>query len=92
MGFVNWQTLIAEQWHFAYSTPRKTLGFQDSIYSEDFSEFNEVEAPNAPKQARITRSRLTGKKLADISVALFASPDKDQLPRRELFMEMETET
>uniref|UniRef100_A0A5B6ZXE1 F-box domain-containing protein n=1 Tax=Davidia involucrata TaxID=16924 RepID=A0A5B6ZXE1_DAVIN len=83
-------TLIAKQWHFAYSTPTKTSAFRNSIDLEDSSEFNEVEAPNAPMQLRRYRSRVSGKKLADISVALFAAPDEEQCPRKELFMEMET--
>ncbi|XP_022870113.1 F-box protein SKIP27-like [Olea europaea var. sylvestris] len=62
-------TLIAKRWHFAYSTPRKTVGFQNV---EDMREFNDIEAPNAPKQSRVPRSRLSSKKLAAISVALFA--------------------
>ncbi|KAA8519886.1 hypothetical protein F0562_014204 [Nyssa sinensis] len=84
-------TLIAKQWHFAYSTPTKTLAFGNSIALKDSREFNEVEAPNAPKQMGHYRSRVNGKKLADISVALFAAPDGEGWPRKELFMEMETE-
>lgn len=79
-------TLIAKQWHFAYNTPRKTRVFKTSIdYEEDPSENAEVEAPNAPRQLRAYKSRLTSKKLADLSVALFASPKKN------LFMEEEEE-
>ncbi|CAK9176790.1 unnamed protein product [Ilex paraguariensis] len=89
--FIKETALMAEKWHFTYSTPRKTLSCRDSIYLEDVSDFNEVEAPNAPKQSKVPRSRLDGKKLTDISVALFASPDGDRSPRRELFMGMETE-
>ncbi|KAI3466639.1 hypothetical protein Pfo_023302 [Paulownia fortunei] len=80
-------TLVAKQSHFAYSTPRKTLMFQNV---EDFGDFNEVEAPNAPKQSRVPRSRLSAKKLADISVTLFASDNEEDWPRRGLFLEMET--
>lgn len=76
-------TLIAKQWHFAYNTPRKTRVFKTSIDYEDPSENAEVEAPNAPRQLRAYKSRLTSKKLADISVALFASPKKN------LFMDEE---
>ncbi|KAL0353155.1 UNVERIFIED_CONTAM: F-box protein [Sesamum angustifolium] len=79
-------TLIAKQSHFAYSTPRKTVGFQNVEY---FGDFNEVEAPNAPKHSRVPRYRLTAKKLADISVALFASGDEDVWPRRDLYHETE---
>ncbi|KAG8365464.1 hypothetical protein BUALT_Bualt18G0107500 [Buddleja alternifolia] len=65
-------TLIAKQSHFAYSTPRKTLMFRNVC---DFGYFTEIEAPNAPKQSRIRRSRLSAKKMADISISLFASDD-----------------
>lgn len=78
-------TLIAKQWHFAYNTPRKTRVFKTSIDYEDPIENAEVEAPNAPRQMRAYKSRLTSQKLADISVALFASPKKN------LFMEEEEE-
>ncbi|CAI9772860.1 unnamed protein product [Fraxinus pennsylvanica] len=81
-------TLITKQWHFAFSTPRKSVGFQNV---EDLGEFNDVEAPNAPKQSRVPRSRLSAKKLADISVAMFASGSKDNWPRKDLLMAMETE-
>ncbi|KAL7243875.1 hypothetical protein ACSBR1_016148 [Camellia fascicularis] len=84
-------TLIAKQWHFAYSTPTKTLAFRNSIDLGDAGDIEEVEAPNAPKQFRNQRSRLSRKKLADISVALFASPEEDRWPRKDLFMEMEAE-
>ncbi|KAL7213185.1 hypothetical protein ACSBR2_015817 [Camellia fascicularis] len=84
-------TLIAKQWHFAYSTPTKTLAFRNSIDLGDAEDIEEVEAPNAPKQFRNQRSRLSRKKLADISVALFASPEEFRWPRKDLFMEMEAE-
>ncbi|KAK2977113.1 hypothetical protein RJ640_017637 [Escallonia rubra] len=84
-------TLIAKQWHFAYSTPTKCLAFRNSLDLADSSEFTEVEAPNAPKQLRVPRSRLSKKKLADISVALFASPGEEAWPRKALFTDMETE-
>ncbi|XP_022845694.1 F-box protein SKIP27-like [Olea europaea var. sylvestris] len=58
----------------AYSTPRKTIGFQNV---EDMREFNDVKDPNAPKQSRVPRCRLSSKKLAAISVALFASGSED---------------
>lgn len=73
-------TLIAKQSHFAYSTPRKTVGFKSM---EMFDELVEVEAPNAPKQCRAPRQRLSVKNLADISVALFSSG----WPRGDLFSE-----
>ncbi|KAH6790538.1 hypothetical protein C2S51_005544 [Perilla frutescens var. frutescens] len=62
-------TLIAKQSHFAYNTPRKTVGFEGVDCG---GELGEIEAPNAPKQSRVPRQRLSVKKLADISVALFA--------------------
>ncbi|KAL3627644.1 hypothetical protein CASFOL_029007 [Castilleja foliolosa] len=77
--------LIAKQYHFAYSTPKKTVGFQNFDY---FGDFNEIEAPNAPKQTRVPRHRLGAKKLADISVALFASGDEECWPKRDLCLEM----
>ncbi|KAI8525357.1 hypothetical protein RHMOL_Rhmol13G0224300 [Rhododendron molle] len=82
-------TVIAKQWHFAYSTPKKISAFRNPI---DLGDFEEAKTPNAPKQCRSHRNRLSGKKLADISVALFASPAEDPWPRRDLFMEMEAET
>ncbi|XP_059623495.1 F-box protein SKIP27-like [Cornus florida] len=84
-------TLIAKKWHFAYSTPTKSLAFRNSIDLEDSSEADEVEAPNAPKQLRCYRPRVSGKKLANISVALFASPGEEQWPRKELIMDMEAD-
>lgn len=81
-------TLIAKQWHFAYSTPSKFRVFGTPIYLEDASEYDDIEAPNAPKLSRHLRSRLNKKKLADISVALFSS-DEERWPRKALFMETE---
>ncbi|KZV55208.1 hypothetical protein F511_12795 [Dorcoceras hygrometricum] len=81
-------TLIAKQCHFAYSTPRKTVGFRNIETPDDF---NEVEAPNAPKQSRVPRFRLSKKKLEDISVVLFPSGDEEGFAQRELFMGMELE-
>lgn len=82
-------TLIAKQWHFAYSTPKKTLGFSNAIDLENLDEFNEIE--QAPRQVRIPRARLSGKKLADISVALFTSAGEENWPRRELFAAADAE-
>ncbi|KAF5728640.1 F-box protein [Tripterygium wilfordii] len=76
-------TLIARQLHFEYSTPRKIRAFRNSIDLEEeekVSELEDLEAPNAPNQSRRCRSQISDKSLADISVALFASP------RMELFM------
>ncbi|KAK4271428.1 hypothetical protein QN277_020128 [Acacia crassicarpa] len=63
--------LIAKQWHFEYSTPKKkTFALQTAIALDDEKEIPEMEAPKAP--LRKFKSRLSGKKLSDISVALFA--------------------
>uniref|UniRef100_A0A7C8ZFU3 F-box domain-containing protein n=1 Tax=Opuntia streptacantha TaxID=393608 RepID=A0A7C8ZFU3_OPUST len=88
-------TLIAKQFHFAYSTPSKTRAFRNSIESlSNPSNFDmDFEAPNAPKQSRRrNRPQISGKKLEDISIALFADDDDDhsqRRPRRSLFMETE---
>ncbi|XP_019170912.1 PREDICTED: F-box protein SKIP27-like [Ipomoea nil] len=73
-------TLVAKKLHFEYSTPKKMVHFwKNDDDDDDFGEFNNdnngvvVAAPNAPKHLRVTRSRLISKKLAGISVALFAS-------------------
>ncbi|CAA2982427.1 F-box At1g61340-like [Olea europaea subsp. europaea] len=79
-------TLIAKHMHFAYSTPKKTVGFRNVDAS---SEFDEIIAPNAPRQSRIPHSRLDEKKLDDLSVALFASDNEDSWRRRDLLTEME---
>ncbi|KAG6594628.1 F-box protein, partial [Cucurbita argyrosperma subsp. sororia] len=63
-------TLIAKQWHFAYSTPSKVRAFRSAFEFDNSSDLDEIEAPNAPTTKRF-RS-LNRKKLADISVALFA--------------------
>ncbi|KAL3596334.1 hypothetical protein D5086_007971 [Populus alba] len=76
-------TVIAKESHFAYSTPRKSQGFRTPFDLENPSEFDGIEAPNAPKQRRSYKSRLNRKSIADVSVALFASPKKG------LFMETE---
>ncbi|KAL9383975.1 hypothetical protein Peur_024298 [Populus x canadensis] len=76
-------TLIAKEWHFAYSTPRKTQAFRTRIDFGNPSGLDEIEAPNAPKQRRSYKSQLNRKSIADVSVALFASPKKG------LFMETE---
>ncbi|KAG5234887.1 F-box protein [Salix suchowensis] len=76
-------TSIAKEWHFAYSTPRKTQAFRTPIDFGNPSELDEIEAPNAPKQRRSYKSQINRKRFADLSVALFASPKKG------LFMETE---
>ncbi|XP_073300982.1 F-box protein At1g61340-like [Primulina huaijiensis] len=82
-------TVIVKQTHFAYSTPMKTVGFQKV---DIFGNFDEGQASNAPKQLRARQSRLTEKKLAGISVALFFSDEEDGWSRKDSFVEMmETE-
>lgn len=70
--FIFWkfQTVIAKQWHFQYSTPKKkTFVSGTPINVEYGNDFDTIEAPNAP--LRKSKSRLNARKLADISVALF---------------------
>ncbi|KAI4296623.1 hypothetical protein L6164_036569 [Bauhinia variegata] len=63
-------TVNAKQYHFEYSTPKKkTFTFRSSIEMGEGDDFQEIEAPHAP--LRKAKSRLSGTKLADISVALF---------------------
>ncbi|KAL8249151.1 hypothetical protein R6Q59_006019 [Mikania micrantha] len=62
--------MIAKKQHFAYSTPKKVPAFRCLL--DQSLDGDEVEAPNAPRQSRVARSRLNGKKLASLSVALFA--------------------
>lgn len=81
------QTLIAKQWHFAYSTPRKVRAFRTKI---DFSDSNEddledIEAPNAPRQQKLHRPLPSRKKLEEISVNLLDSLEEGM--RKGLFME-----
>ncbi|CAI9292685.1 unnamed protein product [Lactuca saligna] len=72
--------LIAKKLHFEYSTPKKIPAFRCSLNLEEFPsrDFDEIEAPNAPKQSRVSRSRLTKKNLAAITVSLFASYPSDE--------------
>ncbi|KAJ0983695.1 hypothetical protein J5N97_011950 [Dioscorea zingiberensis] len=62
-------TLVAKDMHFAFSTPSKPVrnGSGGAGYDEG------SETPDAPKQHRVAKSRIDGKKLAGIAVALFAS-------------------
>ncbi|KAI7738441.1 hypothetical protein M8C21_015671 [Ambrosia artemisiifolia] len=69
--------MIAKKLHFAYSTPTKVPAFRCPIDPSEL-DGDEIEAPNAPKQSRVARSRLDKKKLAALSVALFAC-DEDEL-------------
>nr|DAD23052.1 TPA_asm: hypothetical protein HUJ06_024515 [Nelumbo nucifera] len=83
-------TLIAKQSHFAYCTPSKSLaGVRSFSVVEDSSKLDAEEAPNAPRQQRILGSRLNRKKLADISVALFHSPEEKQWLKNSLLLETE---
>ncbi|XP_077242109.1 F-box protein At4g05010-like [Tasmannia lanceolata] len=79
-------TLTAKQSHFAFNTPSKKIPavrtFSDS---EDSSKFDSREAPNAPRR---TRTRVCRKKLVDLAVILFPSPE-ESLTRKGLFSEME---
>ena len=59
----------ARKSHFAYNTPSKVLVFLDSLDWEEPSNFEELQAPNAPKQSRRGRSRLKGK--PSFAIALF---------------------
>lgn len=86
---INEATKIAKQWHFAYSTPSKTRAFRNSIDLDDSSKFDKIEAPNAPKQIRAHGSRINRAKLAEISVTLFPSPEKERWPKKELFVGMD---
>ncbi|KAG6603722.1 F-box protein SKIP27, partial [Cucurbita argyrosperma subsp. argyrosperma] len=80
-------TLIAKEWHFAYRTPSKIRAFRTSIELDDnFIDLDEIEAPDAPVTRRF-RSPLSRKKLADISVALFA--EEEQWPRKKYAIETE---
>lgn len=69
------QAMIAKKQHFAYSTPTKVPAFRCSIDQSVHDDVGEIEAPNAPKQSRVARSRLDKKKLAGLAVALFASDE-----------------
>jgi hypothetical protein len=66
--------MIAKKMHFNYITPKKIVAFRCDV-DQSSLEFDEIEAPNAPKKSRIAHSRLNNKELANISVALFASFD-----------------
>lgn len=69
------QTEIARDFHFEYSTPKKkTFGFRSPFDIEDANEFEEIEAPKAPLRKSV-KSRLSGKNLGGISVALFGSTE-----------------
>ncbi|KAK7400483.1 hypothetical protein VNO78_11691 [Psophocarpus tetragonolobus] len=70
-------TEIARWMHFEYSTPKKkTFVLGGAFDIEGANGFEESEAPNAPLRKR--QSKLIGKNLASISVALFASTTAEQ--------------
>ncbi|KAF6163303.1 hypothetical protein GIB67_025167 [Kingdonia uniflora] len=70
-------TLIARKNHFAFSTPLKRIAFSHFDDVEDQNMLSNV-APNAPIQNRIYQFPVCRKKLADISIALFRSPEKEK--------------
>ncbi|KAJ4980963.1 hypothetical protein NE237_031800 [Protea cynaroides] len=81
-------TLIAKKSHFTYSTPRAKISGLRSSGSD--LEHDCLEAPNAPKQRKkCPRSRISRKKLSDISVALFRSPEGEWLSRDALCVHRE---
>ncbi|OVA20208.1 F-box domain [Macleaya cordata] len=81
-------TLIAKQWHFAFSTPSsKTRASKFFSDLEEPSKLENNEAPNAPRQDRSYRPRISGKKLAGITVALFRSTEDEQWSRNGLLVE-----
>ncbi|KAJ4975375.1 hypothetical protein NE237_000481 [Protea cynaroides] len=70
-------TLVANQNHFAYSTPRakRITGLSSDL------ELDSPEAPNAPRRQKCSRSGISGKTLSDLSVALFHSPEDERWSR-----------
>ncbi|KAI4374095.1 hypothetical protein MLD38_012133 [Melastoma candidum] len=62
-------SVIAEQWHFAYATPRKVPAFRNPLELDDSGEFSDIEPPNAP--LRLFRRQVTRKNLADVTTVLF---------------------
>ncbi|WJZ96290.1 hypothetical protein VitviT2T_014989 [Vitis vinifera] len=69
-------TLIAKKSHFAYSTPSKVQTFRSPLDPEESSGFDDLQTPDAPKQSRHFRSRLRGRKLSGIAIALFSSDEE----------------
>ncbi|TKY59344.1 F-box protein [Spatholobus suberectus] len=71
-------TEIARRMHFEYSTPKKKTFALRRLFDIEgaASGFEEIEAPNAP--LRKPKSRLSGKNLAGISVALFTSTNEEE--------------
>ncbi|GJT53247.1 hypothetical protein Tco_0988301 [Tanacetum coccineum] len=73
--------VIEKKWHYEYSTPKKILAFRCSLNLEEFpqSNFEDMEAPNAPKQSRMFHPRWSRKNLATIRVSLFALPPLEHI-------------
>ncbi|URE13170.1 F-box protein [Musa troglodytarum] len=69
---VNGATLIARESHFVFSTPISKSLFkkQSNKIDSDLGIINE-EAPHAPNQQRVARSRLNGVQLSSVAIALF---------------------
>ena len=66
------QAEVARRMHFEYSTPKKkNFAIPKPFDIEGAGGFEEIDTPNAP--LRKPKSKLIGKNLASISVALFAS-------------------
>ncbi|KAL9329278.1 hypothetical protein ACSQ67_004281 [Phaseolus vulgaris] len=69
-------TEIARKVNFEYSTPKKrTFPISIPFGVDGASEFQEIEAPNAP--LRRPKSKFIGKNLSSITMALFASPNEE---------------
>lgn len=80
MRFANlFQTLIAKRLHFAFSTPSSKPVFSRHEISD--------EAPNAPMQQRVAKSRLDGGKVSSVAIALFRSLE-GEWPQSQLDSEM----
>ncbi|KAL2343959.1 hypothetical protein Fmac_005244 [Flemingia macrophylla] len=67
-------TQIARRMHFEYSTPKKKIFALRPPFGS--SGVESIEPPNAPLGKR--KSRLSGKHLGGISMALFPSTDEEQ--------------
>nr|XP_043626363.1 F-box protein SKIP27-like [Erigeron canadensis] len=83
--------MLAKKLHFAYSTPKKVPAFRCALDQSSVLAVDEIEAPNAPKRLRVTRSRLDRNKIGDLSVALFGTNDENEegMSKKNLFYGME---
>ncbi|KAI6678226.1 hypothetical protein NL676_039022 [Syzygium grande] len=72
-------TVVAKQWHFAYTMPMKIRTFRNSIDPQNSSDCKEIEAPNA--LLRTFRSCISRRKLVDVTTVLFASSNEGSGPR-----------